>query len=193
MAQVYRVLSERFNVQKSTVSSVIRTCLVAAAIMVVHGLAGCGAGSFDDYQNGWLYPADIETVYVEMFDSSDFRRGREYVLTDAICKRIETDTPYKIVSDVNVADTILSGQINAIYQGVLTGERYEGNPLELEAIVTVTVSWKNLRTGDLLIDNEHVSAWASYSTQLGQSFDYASNVAANRAAQRVVELMEVEW
>ena len=193
MAQVDRVLTERVNVQKSIVSTVIRASLVVAAIVLVCGLGGCGAGGLDDYQNGWLYPTDIETVYVEMFDSTSFRRGHEYVLTDAICKRIEADTPYKIVSDVNVADTILSGQINAIYQGVLTGERYEGSPLELEAIVAVTVSWKNLRTGELLVDNERVNAWASFSTQLGQSFDYAANVATNRAAQHVVELMEVNW
>lgn len=63
----------------------------------------------------------------------------------------------------------------------------------MESTVTVSVTWKNLRTGELLINNETVSASATYSTQLGQDFDYAAKIAVNRAAERVVELMETKW
>ena len=74
--------------------------------------------------------------------------------------------------------------------GVIAGERYTGLPLERETIATVTVSWKNLKTGEILINNEQVSASSTYSSQLGQSFDYGADVAVNRAAEKVVELME---
>ena len=149
-------------------------------------------GGLKGYSNTWLHPVDVQSVYVEMFDTQDFRRGHEYVLTDAICKRIESETPYKIVSDRDLADTLLSGQLS-IGQGFLTRDRYRGGALELETLVKVSVSWKNLKTGELLVDNEVVSASASYSSQLGQNFDYASRVAVNRAAEKVVELMERGW
>ncbi len=153
---------------------------------------GCGMGGLKGYSNTWLYPDDVQSVYVEMFDTQSFRRGHEYVLTDAICKRIESETPYKIVSDRDLADTLLSGQLS-IGQGFLARDRYTGRALELEALATVSVSWKNLTTGELLVNNEVVVASASYSSQLGQDYDYASRVAVNRAAEKVVELMERDW
>ncbi len=168
-------------------------CVFAVvSVVFVFALVGCDIGGVGEYSNTWLYPSEVSTVYVEMFDSRSFRRGHEYTLTDAICKRIEAETPYKIVSDRDEADTILSGQL-AIYSGVLAWERYEGKPMEMETTVAVSVSWKNLRTGELLVNNENVTASASYSDPLGQTFDYSANLAVNRAAQRVVELMEITW
>lgn len=156
-----------------------------ASMMIT--VSGCGG-----YQNSWLYPQEVQTVYVEMFDTKSFRRGFEFTLTDAICKRLESQTPYKIVSDRQTADTVLSGQM-AIRNMVLSVDRYTGRPLEYESGVTVIVTWKDLRTGRLLLDREEVMATATYSSQLGQTIDYSINRAANKAAVRVVELMETPW
>ena len=157
------------------------------------GVTGCGPGGLEGYTNDWIYPSDVTTVYVEMFDTQSFRRGHEYVLTDAICKRIESETPYKIVSDRDLAQTLLSGRMGAVRSSVLARDRYSGRPLENEAQVTVSVSWKNLETGELLINGASASASASFSAQLGQDFDYAMKVATNRVAERVVELMQTKW
>lgn len=158
--------------------------LASAAVMVSGGCSG--------YQNSWLHTREVQTVYVEMFDTTSFRRGHEYVLTDAICKRLEAQTPYKIVSDRNMADSVLSGKMD-IVSGVLTTERYSGKSLENESMVQVTVSWKNLKTGKLLVDQQEVFASASYSAYLGQNFEYAADRAANEAAVKIVELMETPW
>jgi hypothetical protein len=151
-------------------------------------MAGCGGG----YQNSWLYPDQVQTVYVEMFDTTSFRRGHEYVLTDAICKRLEAQTPYKIVSDRNLADSILSGQLG-IQSSVLATDRYSAKPIEQETLVNVRVTWKDLKTGRLLIDGEKVYASSSYSAPMGQTFEYSIDRAVNKVAVRVVELMETPW
>ena len=158
--------------------------VVAAALFPV---SGCGG-----YQNNWLYPEQVQTVYVEMFDTTSFRRGHEFVLTDAICKRIESQTPYKIVSDRNIADSVLSGQLG-IRSSVLATDRYSAKPIEQETLVNVRVTWKNLKNGQLLIDGEKVYASSSYSQPLGQTFDYSIDRAVNKVAVRVVELMETPW
>lgn len=160
--------------------------IAAVTICLLVPVSGCG------YQNGWLHRSDVQTVYVEMFDTRSFRRGYEFTLTDAICKRIEAQTPYKIVSDRERADTVLSGQM-IIRNMVLSVDRYTGRPLEFESGVAVIVTWKDLRTGRLLIDRQEVMATATYSDQLGQTIDYSLNRAANKAAVRVVELMEIPW
>ncbi|MCI0499299.1 MAG: LPS assembly lipoprotein LptE [Planctomycetales bacterium] len=161
--------------------------LLVAAAVLIPSIGGCGG-----YQNNWLYPQNIRTVYVEMFDTASFRRGHEYTLTDAVCKRIESQTPYKIVSDRDAADSILSGRLD-IGTSILSTDRYSGQPIERETLATVTVTWKDLRTGQLLIDSLPVHATGSYSEQLGQDFEYAIDRAVNKAAVRVVELMEKPW
>jgi len=145
------------------------------------------------YSNEPIFPENVSSVYVEMFDNQSFRRGVEYELTDALAKRIEAETPYKIVSSRDRADTIISGQISSIGQSLLSIERERGIPLELEVELWAVVNWKNLKTGDLLIDNRSVMASASYSSSLQQDFGYASSLAANKLAQRIVELMEKKW
>ena len=156
------------------------------------GIAGC-VGGIKEYSNTWLYPDDVKTVYVEMFDSQSFRRQHEITLTDAICKNIEAKTPYKIVSDRDTADTILSGSIGSISSGILATDRETGGTIQREASATVVVSWKNLETGDMLIDHETTTGIATYSSQLGQDFDYAAKAAVNKTAVKVVELMETKW
>jgi hypothetical protein len=153
---------------------------------------GCLSGGEGDYTNRWLYPDDVSTVYVEMFDTGGFRRGHEYDFTDALCKRIESETPYKIVSDRNRADTLISGTVQ-IRKGVLATDRYEGRPLEYETYAEAMITWKNLKTGDILVDREKVIASASYAPKLDQDLNEASKVALNRAAEKAVELMEIGW
>ena len=152
------------------------------------GFSGCAG-----YSNESLYPENVSSVYVEMFDNKSFWRGVEYQLTDALAKRIEAETPYKIVSSRDRADTIISGQIVTVDELRLSTERQTGRSLEKEVELRAVVNWKNLKTGELLIDSKTVSASASYSEWQEQGFRYGSTAAANNLAQRIVELMEKQW
>ena len=128
-----------------------------------------------------------------MFDNQTFRRGVESDLSEALAKRIEADTPYKIVSSQDYADSVISGQILTIGEAALTIERQTGHVLEKEVDIQAVVNWKNLKTGELLIDNRTVGSSASYSEYQQQDFKYGSSLAANNLAQNIVELMEKNW
>ncbi len=160
-------------------------------ISLVVSAAGCGG--MGGYSNETLFPDDIGSVRIEMFDNRSFRRGVEYVLTDALAKRIEVETPYKIVSSRDRADSIISGQLVAVGESILTLERDVARPLEKEVTVTAVVNWKNLNTGRIMINSETVTASASYSEFQNQDFTYASNLAVNKLAQKIVERMENKW
>lgn len=164
----------------------------AIAAFLICAAGGCSVGGIQGYTNDWLHPQDVSSVYVEMFDTRSFRRGHEYALTSAICKQIEARTPYKIISNRDTADTILSGEMT-IGQGVLSSERYEGRPLEREVVIKVIFTWKNLKTGEILVNREQVMASGDFTDKLNQDFAYAADVAVNRAAERVVEKMEQSW
>ena len=154
-------------------------------------LTGCAR--LAGYSNETLYPDDVDNVRLEMFDNRSFRRGIEYVLSDALAKRIEVETPYKIVSSRDRSDSVISGQLVAVSESILTIEREVARPLEKEVALTAAVNWKNLNTGRMMINNETVTASASYSEFLNQDFTYASTLAANKLAQKIVELMENKW
>jgi predicted RecA/RadA family phage recombinase len=154
-------------------------------------LGGCGGAS--GYTNASLFPGDIATVYLEMFDNRSFRRGVEYTLTDALAKRIEAQTPYKIVSDRDRADSVISGQLVTIGEGLLTINRQTARALEKEVFMTAVVNWKDLKTGRLMLNNQTVTATASFSNAQGQDFAYASAVAANNLATNIVQVMENPW
>jgi hypothetical protein len=164
-----------------------------AFILMLCALGLCGCVEMGGYTNQSLFPRDIETVYLEMFDNQTFRRGAEYELTDALSKRIEVETPYKIVSSRDLADTIMSGQIVSIGETALSTDRQTGRIIEKEVLLIARINWKNLKTGDLLIDNNSLSATASYSEYQQQDIKYASNMAANNLARKIVELMEIKW
>ena len=167
--------------------------IFSTALIVVLCVVFRGCSNMGGYSSESLFREEVSSVYVEMFDNRSFRRGVEYELSDALAKRIEVETPYKIISSRDRADTVISGQIVSIDQLVLTMERQTGRPLEKEVELQAVVNWKNLKTGELLIDNRSVSASASYSEWQNQGFEYASSLAANNLAKRIVELMEKEW
>jgi hypothetical protein len=154
-------------------------------------LGGCS--DIGGYSTQTLFPDNIATVRLEMFDNRSFRRGVEYDLSDALAKRIELDSPYKIVSDKDRADSVLSGQLTFIGESTLTTERDLARPLEREVFLTAVVNWKDLKTGRMMINSETVTATASYSSFQNQDFTYASSLAANRLARRIVERMEQRW
>ena len=154
-------------------------------------LTGCGA--FNGYSNDPLFTPDVQTIYVEMFENNSFYRGVEYHFSDAVAKKIEAETPYKIVSDRNKADSIIGGKLVEVQKGLLTSERETGRALESDITLQVVVNWKNLKTGQLLLDNQTITASASFSEWQGQSFEYGSTLAANKLANRVVQSMAVDW
>jgi len=168
-----------------------RAVWLAGATLALATLSGCiGLGG---YSNESLFPDDVTSVRLEMFDNRSFRRGVEYELSDALSKRIETETPYKIVSSQDRADSVISGQLVAIGETALTVDRQVAQPLEKEVVLTAVVNWKNLNTGQLMINSKTVTAAASYSEFQNQDFTYASARAANKLAQKIVELMENNW
>jgi hypothetical protein len=145
------------------------------------------------YSNESMFPEDVRSVCLKMFDNQSFRRDVEYDLSDALAKRIELETPYKIVSDADRADTVISGQILSISEYALSTDPEIGSILEKEVELRAIVDWKNLKTGALLIDHQEVRASASYSPYQMQDFKYASTLAANNLARKIVELMERKW
>jgi maltodextrin utilization protein YvdJ len=173
------------NIFKNRISVFVLAGLMIASSL---GFSGCKG-----YSTESLFPANVRSVRVEMFDNLTFWRGMEYELSNALPKRIEAVSPYKVISNKDRADTVMSGQIVSIGQNVLVLERQTGRPLEKEIRMAAVVTWQDLKTGEMLIDNLTIEASASYTEWLNESFEYGYTLAANKLAVRIVEEMEKKW
>ncbi len=171
-------------------------CVLHFAFCVSLLLPGCAG-----YQLGStsLYPSDIHTVFVPIFESDSFRRNLGERLTEAVVKQIELHTPYKVVGDSN-ADSILTGRITSDRKGVLFENR-NGDVREAELSFTVKVNWAN-RKGDLISRSSPIaiptelatiSATAHDVPEYGRSIATTQQIAIDRLARQIVALMESPW
>ncbi len=155
-------------------------------LVCLAGLSGCG------YSGQRPFRRDIMTVNVEPFGSRAFRRRIEIQLTEAIKKRIQMDTPYRL-ADKDKADSVLTGEVLQVRQGTLGRDFRTNLPRETHLALTVRFEWKDMRSGKVLVKRDR---WV-------QSFEYVRPVketefiglesAINRMAESIVEQMEQDW
>ena len=107
-------------------------------------------GSNGGYHWGGLYREDISTVAVPIFTSKDYHRGVEFEVSQALVSKIEEFTPYKVTSR-DKADTIIEGEIISIQPLTLTLDPDTNTPQEQEYSIMVNFTWKDLRTGKILV------------------------------------------
>lgn len=163
----------------------MRGAVVIGAACLVAVMAGCG------YRAGGPYRSDIQTVYVDMAGSKEFRRGLEFQLTEALKKRIAMDTPYRLAARQD-ADTILTTEVLEERQGAFAPDFQSQQPRDVQLTLVVRVQWKDVRSGRLLVDQPQLQA-ADYLPPTGESEALAQERSIDRLAARIVSLMAAEW
>jgi hypothetical protein len=171
----------------------VRVAMLAAFLAACLGCAGYRMGTAS------LYPADIQTVYVPIFQSDSYRRGMGERLTELVIKEIEERTPYKVVSSPD-ADSILTGKITNDTKRV-TIEDIHDQPRDVQMNFVVQVSWVD-RKGDLVsqggtlpipAETVQLSQTADQLAEFGQSTATAQQQVLERLARQIVSLMENPW
>ena len=174
----------RSNPIKRTGSVRIGRWVLAGTMMVL--ATGCG------YSTKSLYPDQIRSVQVEMFQSREFRRGIEFQLTEALRKQVDRSTPYKNAPQ-RKADTVLSGEVLEWRESTLGRDPLTDLPRETAATLTVRYRWQDQRTGKILLDQPRFVQTVTYIRQLGQTVYDGREEAVNKMARRIVESLERSW
>jgi hypothetical protein len=135
-----------------------------------------------------------------MFESDSLRRNLGERLTEAVVKEIETKTPFKVLSDPALADSILSGRIVSERKSVLAENRND-EPRDVETSLIVVVNWID-RQGfaisqsssfSLAQQSFSVTQTADFVPEAGQSVSTAQQEAIQRIAKQIVSQMEAPW
>jgi len=171
-------------------------CAITLTISIV-SVAGCS----DDYNTGYTmqppFRDDIKTVAVPIWSRGQgvYRRDLEMALTEAIAKRIEGYTPYKVTVGAR-ADTLLEGTIEEVIQTPLSLNPDTGRPREQTITMLVSFRWTDLRShagGATIVERKNFRASATYlpSSPLNQTFFSGKEDLFNRLADLIVQQMEL--
>ena len=167
--------------------------VLAGMLLCALGCAGYRTGAAS------LYPPDIQTVYVPIFESDSFRRTLGERLTEAVMKEIELKTPYKVVGSPQ-ADSVLTGRIVNDTKRVIV-EDPRDQPRNVEVSLVVQVSWTD-RKGAMICDGGtvalppsvvQIAQTGTLVPEFGQSVVTSQQQAIDRLAQQIVALMEAPW
>lgn len=173
-------ISERLRPQLTA-----RQGMILGAVLLV--ATGCG------YTTERPFKPTVESVHVEMFRSKVFWQDIEYMLTEAVVKRIEMDTPYRI-AERGQADSVLTGEVIDVKQATLGKNFITGLPREKGVTYVVSFRWQDLRTGKMLSERERFAYTTTYIPPVGQTFYDASVRGLDGLAEELVEAaMESNW
>ncbi len=163
----------------------VRMGCVALGAAVL-GSTGCG------YSNDSLHRDSVRTVYVEMFESREFRREIEFKLTEALRKEIERSTPYRNAPR-NRADTIIEGEVLEWREASIGKDFVMNRSREIAGSLAIRYRWQDRRTGKLLVDRPNMVTTVQYVRPAGEEAYEGYQLAVEQLARRIVESMETPW
>lgn len=174
-------------------SLVMRRLSRAGCLVALWLITGCG------YIVGNGFSPDVKTVSVPIFENDTFRRGIEVQLTEAVQQEIQKRTPYRLAKGLD-ADTRLTGRIVQTRKDVLGENKYD-DPRQLQVSLMIVTKWENLRTGEVLAQQEvplsptaiPLTSQADFAPEVGQSLATGTHDAMQQLARRIVNMMEMPW
>lgn len=156
-------------------------------------LSGCG------YQMGAgvdgspsLYRSDVSTVAVPILANKSFYRGIEMQLTRALVTQLESRTPYRVASRER-ADTILEATITDIRVSTVSSDVNTSLPQEQLFTVTLDLTWKDLRSGLILVERTNFEQSSTYYPTLGEGRFVGSQAAVEAIAAAIVQQLQKDW
>jgi hypothetical protein len=174
-------------------SDPIRSCIIVAIALL---LTGCGynkgGGSDDGYHWSSLYRQDVRTVAVPIFTTISYDRGVEFNLSEAVVKQLEASTPYKVVPRER-ADTILEGQVTNVQVSTLSTDPNSAIPQEQLLGLTVDFTWKDLRSGRILVQRRGFEQTATFYPTLGEGRFVGRQQAVEKLAVGIVQELQADW
>jgi hypothetical protein len=131
-------------------------CLLSIALCL---LPSCGyhvAGTAD------AIPKNIKTIAVPAFGNVTTRYKISDLLAAAITREFISRTRYRVVSDPNDADAVLSGTVTNFYAYPTIFDSKTGRAAGVQAIVFMQLSLRDRATNAVLFDRPHMEFRQNY-------------------------------
>lgn len=173
-----------------------RRSAIFLAIGTLLCVGGCSyqqsAADKSGYTHGSIFRSDIRTVAIPAFGTKSMSRGDEIALSQALVTQIESRTPYKVVP-VGRADTVLEGMVIGTGVGTVSADNYTALPQEHLYTISVDFTWKDLRTGQILVERRNFEQSSAYYPTMGEGRFHGRTAAAEALAASIVDELQGDW
>lgn len=165
------------------------TKLLMIFVFICFAISGCFG-----YRVGTLLPKELKTVHVPVFKNLTNEPNLELRATNAVIERLNRDGTLKTVPDRDKADCIVETTI-VKYERKPVRFRGGSDPSEYRVIITVSATFKNLRTGEILWKDKLINGEAEFvvSGSLPSSEAGALPAAFDDLAKYIVEAIVEGW
>lgn len=168
----------------------------AAFVLLTFALDGCA-----HYQIGHqtLFRPDVRTVYVPIFESDSFRDGLGERLTEAVKKKIQSKTPYRLAA-MGEADSVLTGRIIQERKRSIV-ENANDEPRNIEIGMVVQANWQDVQGNSLTQFSSfvpgptfvNIAQTSHFVPKGGQSIATTQQTVIDHLADQIVAQMEIPW
>jgi hypothetical protein len=172
-------------ITRSILTNKISFMQFTCVLILLALITGCG------YTTKSLISRNINSVYIPIFGNFTFRSGLEFDLTTALKDEILSKTKLRIVRKDN-ADTILTGKIVTVTEGVITSNARD-NIIENQVIISVNIALMDRRTGRELIAIDNLSNKAEYIVTRGENIKTATQECLAGLAEKIIYQLEEKW
>ena len=165
-----------------------------AGVVALMALVGCSADPGAGYSFGSSYDTSVKTVSVPIFANETFETGLETELTEAIIKRIQRDTPWKVTTTEG-AETRLTGSITEAALHAVSRARGTGLVQELTYEITVDFDWRDNRSGESLVERRKFTGVGAFVPALGsgERVEVGRREAIEELAHDIVAELRSDW
>jgi len=165
------------------------TVLAALASVLLHGCVGASGYSFAS-----RHDTEVRTVHVPIFENRTQHEGLETLLTEAIIKRIQRATPWRVTGAAQ-ADTVLSGAIVSSGFRQLSRTRGTGLSQEVAYQLSVDFDWTDSMSGRPLQQRRGFSALSTFfpDRRVGERRAVGEQLASEELAAAIVDELQARW
>lgn len=175
---------------------VVRQAMFGLFVVAAIALGSCKPIRIGGYTNEDHFRKDIRSIHVPVFARGPqvFRRELEIRLTEAVVKRIQLDTGWKIAKR-EAADAELVACLDLVLQTVLSFDSETALGREKEVTLVASFTLRDLRTGKELVKCANLRGSGAYlpGDPFREDFLHGSEQAINKLARRIVEQLEEPW
>ncbi|MDG2055099.1 MAG: LptE family protein [Phycisphaerales bacterium] len=160
---------------------------------------GCAQDPTQGYSiNSSTYTTNINTIAVPIFTNDTYMRNISFWITDAVIKEIEARTPYKVASQAT-ADSLLEGTVAGVELRTISKSRETGLNQEVLVVVQIDFSWRDLRSGEPMMERTGFSADAVFTPsgttnqKPGEPLELGEFAVVQQIAEDIVDEMRNDW
>jgi RNase P/RNase MRP subunit p29 len=170
------------------VRPVRRVALQARAVPALLLLILCSACGYHTSAHGDLMPKSIQTIAIQPFRNQTTRYQLARMLPEDLTREFIARTHYRIVSDPNMADAVLSGVLVTFAAYSTVTDPTTGRATAAQAIATLRLTLTERATGKVLFTRPSFEVRERYEVSIdpAQYFD-ESETAMQRLSRSVAQ------